>query len=111
MLTRTISVDPYTLYLRRTVALLSTALALAILLYGTFLLLAVIHTASHTAVQREISSHISALSDLETAYLAATEDLTLARAQSLGLTTHITGTPTTVYTSAGARSLSLRTQQ
>lgn len=110
MLIQTASIDLYTLYLKRTTAALSMTLILAVLLYGTFLLLAVMHTASHTAMQREISSHISALSDLETSYLAATDELTLAKAEELGLTAKTEGAPTTVYTSADAHSLSLRTQ-
>ena len=81
VLTRAIRFD---MYLSRIAATLSALFALSIFLYGTFLLMAVAHTAARTDIQQKMSAITSHVSQLETQYLAASKSLTLERAVALG---------------------------
>ena len=83
----------YDVYLGRAAAALATLCALSVFLYGTFLLMAVAHTAARTDAQKQIVEVSSHLSELEMQYLSITRTLTPERAQSLGFVA-----PTTVVT-------------
>lgn len=72
-------------YFPRVAASLGGLCALAIFLYGVFLLLAVMHTAARTSVEREITATVAMLGDLEAQYLAGTKKLTPERAAELGM--------------------------
>ena len=72
-------------YFPRIAASLGGLCALAIFLYGVFLLLAVMHTAARTSVEREITATVAVLGDLEAQYLAGTKKLTHERAVELGM--------------------------
>ena len=93
-------------YTNRALALLSLLLGLSVFLYATFLLLTVTHAAGQTALQRQIESISSDVSDMETQYLLATRGITPDKALALGFTTpaHVS----TVFATAGSLSLSLR---
>jgi len=72
-------------YLPRVAATLGGLLALSIFLYGTFLLLAVMHTAARTTLERQITTTVAELGELEAQYLAQTKNLTPERAAELGM--------------------------
>ncbi len=74
----------YNLYARRTFALLATVCAVSVFLYGMFLLEAVGHTAARAHAGHTMTELKSKLSAVESEYLAATQALTPARAESLG---------------------------
>ena len=87
--------------------------ALAIFLYGVFLLLAVMHTAARTSLEKEITATVAMLGDLEAEYLAETKKLTPERAVELGMV--VPQTVSVVFTAgagalgrADAEALSLR---
>jgi hypothetical protein len=74
----------YQPYLSRSAAVLAGVCAIAIFLYGTFLLLAVMHTAGRTALEKQINATTAKLADLESVYLAKTKELTPEHALALG---------------------------
>ncbi|MCX6820210.1 MAG: hypothetical protein NT019_02955 [Candidatus Adlerbacteria bacterium] len=96
----------YQVYLSRSIALLAGVCALSVFLYGTFLLLAVEHTAARTAIGKQVSETTLQLSTLEAEYLAKTKELTRASAVTLGFTTPVA--VAAVFETGDARSLSLR---
>lgn len=75
----------YLPYIPRVAASLAVICALSAFLYGAFLLEAVAQAASQTSAERQIESLSSQLGVLEGQYLSATQGLTPARAQALGL--------------------------
>lgn len=89
-------------YFPRIAAGLGGLCALAIFLYGTFLLLAVMHTAGRTSLERQINTTVAALGDLEAQYLAETKKLTPERAAELGM---VAPTHVSVVFTAGAGAL------
>jgi hypothetical protein len=91
--------------LARAAVVLACLCAISSFLYGVFLLEAVAHTAGRASAERQVRDLSAKLSDLETQYLASTQSLTPARAQSLGFVTPTV--VTTVYTNAASHSLSL----
>lgn len=95
------------LYLARTAAALAGICAIAVFLYGVFLLLAVAHTAARTDAQAKIENVSAHLSDMEAQYLAAEKSLTPERAAELGFTAPVR--VSTVYADGPAHALSLRT--
>ena len=94
----------YQLYLARVTAALCVVTALSVFLYGTFLLMAVSHTASRTQAQHSIAEVSARVSDLEGSYLAATKDITPDRATALGLVAPVQ--VATLYTQAPTTALS-----
>ncbi len=98
----------YTPAITRAAVICAALAALALFLYGFFLLEAVAHTAGRTQAQRQIESYNSKLSVLESRYLTATRDITLERAHELGYVSP--KAVATTYAGNPARSLSLRTQ-
>ncbi len=101
-----VTVSTCQLYLTRAMAVCAGMCACAVFLYGTFLLLAVAHTAARTHAQSSIEEKKARVSDLEAIYLAQTKQLTPQRAAELGFTApvHIS----TVFASSPVNSLSLR---
>lgn len=75
---------------------------MAIFLYGVFLLLAVMHTAARTTLEKEITTTVAALGDLEAEYLMETKKLTPERAAELGMAAPEV---VSVVFTAGARTL------
>lgn len=80
-ITRVLSYQPY---IPRVGAVLGGICAIAIFLYGAFLLLAVMHTAARTSLEKQISATMAELGDLEAVYLAETKKLTPERATDMG---------------------------
>jgi hypothetical protein len=111
IITNTLSFQPY---LPRIAAGLAGLCALAIFLYGVFLLLAVMHTAARTSVEKQIGTTVAALGDLEATYLAQTKSLTPEYAAALGFTAPsavsvvFTAAHTLGRSEAGALSLNTR---
>ena len=101
----------YQLYLSRTIAVLAGVCALSVFLYGTFLLMAVAHTAARTTAQKQIATITGHLGDLEMNYLAATKTLTPEHAHELGFVAPASVAVATVYASAGGHQLSMRAAQ
>lgn len=99
-------IDLYQLYLSRTIAVAGGICALSVFLYVVFLMLAVEHTAKHTALQNSIDSMTIRVSALETNYLKNMRSLTPARAAELGFVAPPTVTP--VFAHNDGRPLSLQ---
>ena len=95
-------------YSARAATILGGVCALSVFLYATFLLLTVTHAAGRTALERQINTIASEVSDMETQYLVATKDITPDKALALGFTQP--SQVSTVFATAGALSLSLRTR-
>ena len=95
----------HTPLLTRTLALLAGILTLCVFLYGVFLLEAVGNTARRTSAEREVHALTSKVASLEQTYLSKTREMTLERAHALGFVTP--ATVTTVFATAGSRSLTL----
>ena len=95
----------YTTHLTRAMALLAGVTALAVFLYGIFLLEAVGNTAERSNAERQVHSLTSKVSQLEQQYLIKTKEITPERALALGFVrpTEVT----TVVATAGVGSLSL----
>ncbi len=74
----------YDTYIKRVIALLAGAIALAVFLYGGFLLGAVAHAAGRTAAEREVQRLSAEVSGLESTYLTETKGLSPERAAALG---------------------------
>lgn len=74
----------YTRYSRTAFAALAFVLAASVFLYGTFLLLTVSHAAARAHAAASTKELKAQLSSLESRYLAATQAITPAYAQSLG---------------------------
>ena len=74
----------YNQYARSAFALLAFTCAASVFLYGTFLLLAVGHTANRAHAASSVQELKSKLSVLESRYLATTQELTPQYAASLG---------------------------
>jgi hypothetical protein len=83
-MTKTLNIARYHLYLTRIMAALAVTCAVAIFLYGTFLLLAVEHAATATADQHTYDVLAAHIGDLETQYLTATRSITPQSAAALG---------------------------
>ena len=96
----------YNHYARRAFALLACVCAASVFLYGVFLLEAVGHTAARARAGYAITALKSKLSIVESRYLAETQALTPARAQSLGFVRP--AMVTTVYTTDASRVLTLK---
>ena len=94
-------------YLIRTIAVLTGVCTVAVFLYGIFLLLAVSHTASRTAAQKQVVALNAHLGSLEMQYLTLTKDITPGRAAALGFINTTPDGHITVFTGASSRSLSL----
>ena len=107
MITNTHSTAVLYRYITRATAALAGVCAVAVFLYGTFLLLAVSHTATRSAAQKQIGVVTANLGDLEMQYLTLTKGLTLQRAADLGFVTPAVAAQATVFAGASARSLSL----
>jgi hypothetical protein len=97
----------YNQYARSAFALLAFACAASVFLYGTFLLLAVGHTASRAHAASAVQEIKSKMSVLESQYLATTQELTPQYAASLGYV-HPTEVAT-VYASQQAQALTINT--
>jgi len=97
-------------YFSRIAVLLAGVCAIAVLLYGIFLLEAVAHAASQTSAQRHIGQIGAQLGDLEARYLSYSQSLTKERAAALGFVTPDPKEVTTVFATAAAGALSLRGQ-
>ncbi|MDO8518447.1 MAG: hypothetical protein Q7S26_04120 [bacterium] len=95
-------------YLARAVAVLALVCTVAVFLYGTFLLLAVSHTAARSTAQKQIGTVTAHLGSLEMQYLTLTKELTPQRAADLGFVTPTEAAHATVFASASTRSLSLK---
>ena len=80
----TYKLNLYQLYLSRTTALLALVCAVSVLLYGIFLFMSVVHTASRTAAQHRIKTLTAELGDMEMAYLSQQKTITPEHAYSLG---------------------------
>ena len=74
----------YNAYIGRIVALLAGTLAIAVFLYGAFLLGAVAHATGRTAAEREVQRLSVEVSSLENIYLTETKELSPERAAALG---------------------------
>lgn len=98
----------YNLYVSRAMALLAGVCTLAIFLYGTFLLLAVGHTAARTTAQERINATGAGVTELEVRYLTETKSLTPDRAVELGFVTPLGTAVSTVFATAATRSLSFK---
>jgi hypothetical protein len=96
----------YNPHLGRAMAFFAGLTALAVFLYGIFLLEAVGNTAQRTAAERQIRNLTSKVSQLEEAYLVKTREMTLSRAEAMGFVAPTK--VTTVFATAGATSLSAR---
>jgi len=99
----------YTTYTTRLAAVLAVCCTLSVFLYGIFLLMAVSHTASRTAAERQITKLSANLSDIEMQYLTQQKALTPELAAELGFvrSTNVS----TVYATAGSRTLTLHTSR
>lgn len=95
-------------YLTRAVAVLAGVCAVAVFLYGTFLLLAVSHTAARSTAQKQIGVVTAHVGSLEMQYLTLTKELTPQRAADLGFVTPAKAAHATIFASASTRSLSLK---
>jgi hypothetical protein len=95
-------------YLNRAAVLLACMCAVSVLLYGTFLLLAVAHAASQTDAQRQVQQISANLGDLEAQYLSYSRGLTREKAIELGFV--MPQDVTTVFATAALGALSLRSQ-
>ena len=95
----------YNRYSRSIFALLAFVCAASVFMYGTFLLLAVGHTASRAHAAQSVKEIKSDLSALESRYLAATQSLTPQYAASLGYVRP--AQVATVYAQQPAKGLSL----
>lgn len=98
----------YNQYSRSAFALLACVCAASAFLYGVFLLEAVGHTAARARAANDITVLKSKLSDLESQYLAATQSITPALAQSLGFVPP--ATVATVYATDASEVLTLQTE-
>lgn len=96
----------YQIYLSRTIAALSGICLVSVFLYGIFLMLAVEHTATRTAMQDRINELTVELSTLEAQYLTHTRALSPERAAELGFVKPTT--TSAVFAGADVRSLSFR---
>ncbi len=105
MKTLTRRIDLYQLYLTRSIAALAGICVLSVFLYGVFLMLAVEHTASRTALQNKVDSLTVELGSLESQYLQQTREMTPERAHELGFVTP--KDTAAVFADADTRSLSL----
>ncbi|MES2203391.1 MAG: hypothetical protein V4474_03665 [Patescibacteria group bacterium] len=74
----------YRLYTMRIIAVLGIACAIAAFLYGTFLLMAVSHTARLSAAESQARKVDASVSALESRYLTESAGLTLAVAHEQG---------------------------
>lgn len=99
-------IDIYQLYLTRTIAVLAGVCALSVFLYGVFLMLAVEHTATRTALHEKVDELTAELGNLESQYLRGTRELTPERAYELGFVKPVD--KSAVFADADARSLSIR---
>lgn len=97
----------YNRYSRSAFAVLAFVCAASVFLYGTFLLLAVGHTASRARAAQDVQDLKSKLSVLENQYLADTQALTPAYAASLGYVKP--DEVATVYAAQPAEALTLNT--
>jgi hypothetical protein len=75
----------YHAHVARVAALLAICCAVAVFLYGAFLLMAVAHAAQMTDARHEIKVLTGTLSSAESQYLAATNAISYATATSMGL--------------------------
>lgn len=98
----------YHLYLTRTAAVLIAVCALAVFMYGIFLLLAVEHAAVATAANNTIESLAAHVGDLEAQYLTATRAITPEVAAQLGFVAPDPSMVSTVFATASYNALSLR---
>lgn len=97
----------YNLYLTRVAATLAIFCTVSVFLYGIFLLMAVTHTASRSAAERQITSISAHLGDIEAQYLSEQQTLTPKRAQELGFVKPLA--VSTVYATANTHTLTLNT--
>ena len=95
-------------HLTRATAVLAGVCAVAVFLYGAFLLLAVSHTAARSAAQKQIGAVSARLGDVEMRYLTATKELTLERALALGYVVPPSGASAVVFATPASHALSLR---
>jgi hypothetical protein len=96
----------YQVYLSRTIAVLAGVCALSVFLYGVFLMLAIEHTATRTALQSQVDELTVHLSTLEAEYLRQTRALSPERAAELGFVAP--KDTVAVFADSDARSLSLK---
>jgi hypothetical protein len=96
----------YQLYVTRSIALLMCVCAVSVFLYCTFLMLAVQHTASRTALQSKVDDLTLELSTQETQYLSDMKQLTPEHATELGYVVPTQVTP--VFTDNSGETLTLR---
>lgn len=97
----------YNQYARSAFALLAFVCAASVFLYGTFLLLAVGHTASRAHAAQSVKELKSELSVLESRYLTATQSLTPQYAAELGYVRP--AEVSTVYATASTHALTINT--
>jgi hypothetical protein len=97
----------YTMYSRSAFALLAFICAASVFFYGTFLLLAVGHTASRAHAATTVKELKGKLSVLEGHYLDSTQSLTPQYAASLGYVHP--AEVATVYASTPTESLTINT--
>ncbi len=76
----------YSLWVRRLSGMLACMCAVAVFLYGVFLLMAVSHAARLSGIDRQIQTVTAQLSTEESVYLSQTESLDPAAAAAMGLT-------------------------
>lgn len=84
MHTNTHTLSLYQTYLTRTNALLAVVCAASVFLYGIFLLMAVVHTASRTAAEHRIKTLAAELGEMEMTYLTQQKAITPEHAEMLG---------------------------
>ena len=101
------TVANYNLYLTRLMTILAVFCTFSVFLYGIFLLMAVTHTASRTAAERQMTLISTHMGDIESQYLMEQKTLTLERAQELGYVKPTT--VSTVFATADTHTLTLNT--
>jgi hypothetical protein len=74
----------YNIYVGRAVAVMLGVILVSVLLYGALLLGAVSHAAGRTAAEQSVRTLSAQVSELESQYLAATQDLSPERAAAMG---------------------------
>ncbi len=95
----------YNTYLSRAALVLTFLCTLSVFLYGIFLLMAVVHTASRTAAERHINTLSAGMGDAEMSYLTAQKALTPERAKALGFVAPVK--VSSVYATAAAHTLTI----
>lgn len=74
----------YNAHVRRVAAALAVVSAVSVFAYGAFLLMAVAHAAELRAVEDELTTIESSVSELQAQYIVRTRTLTIDKAYELG---------------------------